>query len=204
MKRSLTLAAAATIAALWAHPTQALPQAFTYSGFLLDSAGNPITIPTGVTFGFFDTEGANTTSPNYTEPMTVAPSADGYFSAILGLTVPNAFFTGNVWVTLKVGAEQFMLPRLQLTSAPAALSALLSPGLVFLSTPIPAGTCNHFFDGASCPAGSVASGVGCFTGVNNVPITNQFVNGNAARCGWCNNTAGTVTGYAYTFCVSSP
>lgn len=123
MKRILTLATVAFAAALWATPAHAVPSAFTYSGFLLDAGGDPVTTVTTVTFAFFDTAGANTTSPSYVEPpVTVAPSKEGYFTAIVGTTVPPSFFRGNVWLTLRVGNEQYMLPRVRLTAAPAAIA----------------------------------------------------------------------------------
>jgi hypothetical protein len=83
-----------------------VPNTYMYNGHLLDPAGNPITAPIDLRFSFWTNTdyvptdtlpsgGVNTGALDYAgwiEVHTITTNADGYFSVILGETVPLPSF----------------------------------------------------------------------------------------------------------------
>lgn len=117
---------AIAVALLAAGTAQALPaDMFTYSGYLADAAGNPITAASDLTFRLY----ADSTSAMalYEETIPVTPNANGYFSVIVGSATgslaPDQFQMPR-YLTIEVGTEGEMAPRIPLTSVPSAFSAL--------------------------------------------------------------------------------
>lgn len=124
MKRTATalLAAALASPAFAAAPAPLL----TYSGYLHDSAGAPVTGSTTLVFSFYTTAGG--ASALWQDTVTVLPSSDGYFSAVIGANSGNlldpAQFTQALWMGIQVSTDAAeMSPRIELTSTPYALTA---------------------------------------------------------------------------------
>uniref|UniRef100_A0A7V0Z6Q4 Uncharacterized protein n=1 Tax=candidate division WOR-3 bacterium TaxID=2052148 RepID=A0A7V0Z6Q4_UNCW3 len=104
-------------------PIKILPEAITipkmlsYQGRLTDSLGNPV--PDGnyqMTFRLYLQE--NGGSPFWTETQTVYVSS-GLFSVLLGAVTPITSIpeAGSVWLSLQVGSEPELSPRLRIVSS---------------------------------------------------------------------------------------
>src|SRR5260221_5566503 len=78
----------------WAGLAQAVPQALTEQGRLLDATGNPVTTSVTITFSIYTTPTGGTAP--WTEKQTVTPDA-GFFSAELGsvTALPTNLFDGQ-------------------------------------------------------------------------------------------------------------
>lgn len=115
----------------------AAPQIFTYSGYLVAAGSSaPVTVPTKLTFRFYDNPDtfASRVLLGSESMSNVVPSADGYFSVVVGTNyVPisgPAFastFAAPTWMSVEMEAEGEMKPYVQLTSVPSAMSALSVP-----------------------------------------------------------------------------
>lgn len=120
----MTSKIAAALAAL-AVSAAAHAGVLTYSGYLQDAAGKPVTTATTISFRFYPAPAGGTTV--WEDVVTVTPGADGWFSAVLGASAANpldaADFAQPLWLALKVSTDaQEMLPRTQLGTAPYALA----------------------------------------------------------------------------------
>jgi hypothetical protein len=117
--------AAAFALLLTAGSASALPlPMFTYSGYLRDSTGSPVTAPSDLTFRLY--AGETGVPFLYSDTISVVPNADGYFSAVVGgvaVLGPEAFQVPR-YLTIEFGTEGEMAPRIPLTSVPSAFSAL--------------------------------------------------------------------------------
>lgn len=120
--RARILAALAAVA-FAAGPAEAA--VLTYSGYLLDPAGKPVTTSTTLQFRFYAAPTGGTIA--WEDAVTVVPTADGWFSAVIGASAANplaaADFSQALWLALKVSTDaQEMSPRQQLGTAPYALT----------------------------------------------------------------------------------
>jgi hypothetical protein len=122
---SVLLACALLVAAPHARATSMAPEPLlTYSAYLRDAAARPVTGLTTVTFRLYAAPTGAVAL--WEESITVAPGQDGWFSAILGATVPLAteLFAAPLWLALHVSGDATeMSPRTRLTPAPYAVAA---------------------------------------------------------------------------------
>jgi primosomal replication protein N len=114
-----TLFAAVPASAAWTSPL------LTYSGYLRDASGKVVTTATTITFRFYSVAEGGTAV--WEDAIGVVPSADGYFSAIIGATESNPLlpsdFLAQLWLGLQVSTDVAeMTPRTRLTSVPYALA----------------------------------------------------------------------------------
>lgn len=117
------LALALPLALLAASPAvAAIPQVLTYTGYLKTAAGAPVTAATDLTFRLYP--GAADLVPLWAEQVSVVPSSDGWFSAVLGTSSPiPAGLTGApLYLSLQVGTDAEFAQRLRVTPSPAALA----------------------------------------------------------------------------------
>jgi len=125
MYRKTTLAAFSAALGLWAGTALAAPPTtITYSGFLTSNTGTPVTIATDLTFRFYDAASLGT-QVGTADVVTVIPTSDGYFTAIVGTSIASfsGLFDTPVWMTVQVeGDAAEMTPRIPITSVPSALS----------------------------------------------------------------------------------
>ena len=94
-----------------------IPRMLSYQGRLTDNSGSPV--PNGnyqLTFRLYQQE--NGGSPFWTETQTVSVQ-NGLFSVLLGSVTPITSLPdgGTVWLSLQVGAEPELSPRLRIVSA---------------------------------------------------------------------------------------
>lgn len=151
----------------------AAPQIFTYSGFLTDGAGNPVTASSTLEIKFYDALTAGNLLGS--ETVGVLPNADGYFSVIVGTGyVPgtvasfDALFASQTWMAIRFqGDAADMDPRIPLTSVPSAMSVEWA-GV----TGFPASSCSGatpYVTGVGAngavTCGAAPSGTGTVTGV---------------------------------------
>lgn len=111
------------LALLAARPAAAaVPPVLTYTGYLKTAAGAPVTVATDLTFRLYG--GPADPTPLWIEQVSVVPSSDGWFSAVLGATspIPAALAGEPLWLALQVGADAEFTERLRLTPSPAALA----------------------------------------------------------------------------------
>ncbi|CAG1009761.1 hypothetical protein ANRL4_04085 [Anaerolineae bacterium] len=103
-----------------------------YQGRLADSAGAPLTGTYSMIFRLYPvaTGGASLWTEQWTGPNSVQVS-DGLFNVMLGsmTSISQTMITGNnnLWLGITVGADDEMLPRVQLGSVPFAMQALTVP-----------------------------------------------------------------------------
>ncbi len=122
MRRYL-LRLALLLAVLGATPAAAvLPQVLTYTGYLKTAAGSPVTSASALTFRLY--VGATEQTPVWSEEVDVVPTADGWFSAVLGSVTPIPGIVGyeQLWLGIQVGGDAEFAQRLRLTPSPAALA----------------------------------------------------------------------------------
>ena len=117
-------------------PAPAAPNTSTgtiaYQGRLADAGGAPLTGTYSMIFRLYNV--ATGSAPLWTEQWTGPNSvqvSDGLFNVMLGslASIPQAIVTGNanLWLGITVGADNEMLPRVQLGSVPFAVQALTVP-----------------------------------------------------------------------------
>lgn len=125
MRRIVRFAPLAALALCAGTARAAAPAPYlSYSGYLLDGAGQPVTSLSTLQFNFYTTAGG--TTPVYSDSLTVTPSSDGYFTAIIGVNtaLDPATFKVALWMGIKVNSDPVeMSPRVQLTSEPYSLTA---------------------------------------------------------------------------------
>lgn len=116
-----------------------------YQGQLTNTSGTPLNGDYDLTFRLYNV--ANGGTALWTEQWTGANNitvTDGLFHVMLGnlMPIPQTVFTGNsnLWLGVKVGADNEMTPRIQLGSSPFAIQALTVPDLAIQT--------NHIADGA--------------------------------------------------------
>lgn len=117
------LRAALAAALLAALPARAAPpQVMTYSGYLKSSSGGPVTAATNLTFRLYT---ASTGGPSvWSETVSVTPSSDGWFSAVIGTTssLPFGVLNQDLYLSLQVGADPEFALRARVTPSHAALT----------------------------------------------------------------------------------
>jgi hypothetical protein len=123
MSARLPIVICALLAAPLARATP--PSLLTYSGYLAKSNGAPVTSATTLIFSFYT--GATASTAVWQDTVTVTPTADGWFSAIVGTNTLNPLlpsdFAQDLWLGLRVSTEPAeMTPRTELTSTPYALT----------------------------------------------------------------------------------
>ncbi len=103
-----------------------------YQGRLADSAGTPLTGTYSMIFRIYNAAigSAPLWSEQWTGPNSVQVS-DGLFNVMLGSMAPisQTMITSNsdLWLGITVGADNEMLPRVQLGTVPFAMQALTVP-----------------------------------------------------------------------------
>jgi hypothetical protein len=166
-----TLLALAALLASTATARAAPPATLTYSGFLSDAAGNPVTTATTLTFRLY--AAATGGAPLFQEAIAVVPGSDGYFSAVVGAgatVVPLAEFDAPRFMSVQYGSEAEMAPRIALTSVPSAFSALTVDWAGVTGRPVSTcgGTTPYVtgldVNGNVTCAAAPAGGAGCATG----------------------------------------
>ncbi len=103
---------------------------FNFQGRLTDSAGDPVSTPRTVIFSLWKSSTAEVSLQKeefavYTETHTVAPDANGVYTALIGSlnqTLTGVYFGSDTWLEVNVEGE-VLAPRLSLSSVPNALSA---------------------------------------------------------------------------------
>jgi hypothetical protein len=123
MNARLLFVACALFAAPSARATP--PSLVTYSGYLAKSSGAPVTSATTLIFSFYT--GATSSTAVWQDTVTVTPTADGWFSAVIGTNTLNPLlpsdFAQDLWLGIRVSTELAeMTPRTELTSTPYALT----------------------------------------------------------------------------------
>lgn len=95
-----------------------VPRTMSYQAILYDIAGNPVRNTTlDVTFRIYDAyTGGNEL---WMEVVQVTTDRNGNFTAILGENIPlNLSFDTDYWMSLQVGGDPEMVPRLKLHMVP--------------------------------------------------------------------------------------
>lgn len=118
-----TLRAAIGIALLAAQPTPAAPpQVMTYSGYLKTSGGSPVTVATSITFRLYASAGGGASV--WSETVSVTPNPDGWFSAVIGTTMPLPFgiLNQDLYLSLQVNTDAEFAQRARVTPSPSALT----------------------------------------------------------------------------------
>jgi predicted regulator of Ras-like GTPase activity (Roadblock/LC7/MglB family) len=94
-----------------------------YQGYLTNSAGVPINVPTSITLRLYDQPSAG--SMVFEETHAAVPVANGVFKVIIGSVQPLALavFDTARHLSLQAGADAEMSPRLALGTAPFAYVA---------------------------------------------------------------------------------
>lgn len=101
----------------------AVPTFLVQQGRLVDKAGAPVSGELPFVFSLY--EAVDATTALYTETQTITLDG-GYFSARLGeiTPFPAELFNGrNLWIGVKVGADEEMQPRQPVGSVPYAIKA---------------------------------------------------------------------------------
>jgi hypothetical protein len=95
-----------------------VPTLVNYQGILLDSHGNPITIPSSVRFAIYDA--ASGGNVKWEDTYVVTPDAEGRFNILLGSGVlpidPEVFEGPDRWLGITVETELEMTPRVRLVT----------------------------------------------------------------------------------------
>jgi hypothetical protein len=119
MNRLLAAAAALLLSTGVARATA--PAVFTYTGFLQDGSGAALTGTHDFAFEFWTAPSGGSSLGSKT--VTAVPVAsDGYFSVVIDVSAFSAAFGAQTYMALKVDTDPYMATRIQLTSAPGALS----------------------------------------------------------------------------------
>jgi hypothetical protein len=101
----------------------AVPERINYQGYLTDNSENPITTSVSVTFSIYTDPSGGT--PLWTETHTITPDS-GVYSVVLGKTAPLFLDYSNnsqYYLGVKVGTDQEMTPRQELTSVGSSHTA---------------------------------------------------------------------------------
>jgi hypothetical protein len=99
-----------------------IPHLINYQGRLTDSQGTPITGTKAVTFRIYDTESGG--SALWSETYSNLAFDRGIFNVMLGgVTALNLAFDKPYWLSIQVGGDPEMSPRLVLASSGYAFNA---------------------------------------------------------------------------------
>ncbi|MBI5068651.1 MAG: hypothetical protein HZB56_10460 [Deltaproteobacteria bacterium] len=124
MSRIPSILRAALAAALLAGlPARAAPpQVMTYSGYLKNASGGPVTTATSITFRLYTAQSGGASV--WSETVSVTPSADGWFSAVIGTmsSLPFSILNQDLYLSLQVGADPEFNLRARVTPSHAALT----------------------------------------------------------------------------------
>ena len=94
-----------------------VPQMINYQG-VLTSGGSPVTTEVSVIFAIWDdpTDGDSL----WSEQQSITPDANGGFTTLLGSvsSIPDSAFKGDAYLSVRVGADPEMSPRMRLVSVP--------------------------------------------------------------------------------------
>lgn len=122
-KKVFTLQLLFSLFCLSAAPVQAaVPTLMSYQGILKDSSGNFLTGTYSMTFRVYSASTGGTAL--WTETQSSVSVASGKFSVQLGsVTALNLTFNQDYWLSLQVGTDAEMSPRIKLTSAGYAYMA---------------------------------------------------------------------------------
>ena len=103
-------------------PVGAVPDGYSYQGYLTDPAGSPINGTINITFSLYDD--INAINANWSEIQSVEVS-QGLFQVKLGLITPfpTDLFGVPLWLGMQLGSDAEMNPRVALGSAPYAYDA---------------------------------------------------------------------------------
>ncbi len=94
----------------------AVPKLLTYQGVLKDGSGNYLTGTYSMVFRLYSASSGGTAL--WTETQSSVPTSSGKFTVQLGsVTTLNLDFNTNYWLSIKVGSDAEMSPRVRLTSS---------------------------------------------------------------------------------------
>ncbi len=100
----------------------AVPQLLSYQGILKDSSGNYLTGTYSIQFKIYSASTGGTAL--WTETQSSVSAASGKFNVQLGsVTTLDLDFDQDYWLSIKVGSDSEMTPRIRLTSAGYAYMA---------------------------------------------------------------------------------
>jgi len=106
----------------------AVPGLISYQGMLRDDGGHPITVPSDITFSFWDQEsGGHQLGEGFSDTDLVTPDKNGLFATLIGddptYPVPEAIFSlDEVWLNVNAGGVD-LSPRTRITSVGFAVKA---------------------------------------------------------------------------------
>ena len=100
----------------------AIPNTINYQGYLTSSLGVPVNIGVPMTFRIYSA--ATGGSPLWSETWGPIPVTNGNFTAALGTISPlNLDFDVPYWLTIEIGTDGEMSPRLAMSTIPYAVVA---------------------------------------------------------------------------------
>ena len=126
-KSRLCLFVFALLATLGSAQAQGIPPIMNQEGLLLDNNGLPVPGPVNIRFSLMPALAGGVAG--WTELHNGVPLVEGYYSELLGNTVPltEGVLRANQYLQIQVN-NQDLLPRTKLASVPFALSALSVSG----------------------------------------------------------------------------
>ncbi len=99
-----------------------VPQLITYHGILKDASGNYLTGTYSMIFRIYSVSTGGTAA--WTETQSSVSTSSGKFSVQLGsVTAINLSFNTDYWLSIQVGTDSEMTPRVKLTSVVYAYMA---------------------------------------------------------------------------------
>ncbi len=103
-------------------PNVGVPDTFTYSGYITDSSGAPVSDTRNITFSLYDRAAGGNRLWSERHRLRVA---DGLFSVELGnqVSIDRGFAGRDVWLGIQVDSNDEMKPRQKVTAAPFAIRA---------------------------------------------------------------------------------
>ncbi|MBI5739468.1 MAG: hypothetical protein HZA16_02005 [Nitrospirae bacterium] len=102
----------------------AVPQTIDYQGYLTDSERNPVNGSVSLTFRIYNSPNGDATTALWTETQEGVLVINGIYNVIIGSVNPVALsFNEQYYLSIEVGTDGEMSPRLQLTGAPYAIRA---------------------------------------------------------------------------------
>jgi hypothetical protein len=100
-----------------------IPREITYQGYLTDNANNPITNNLQLTFTLYDAQSGGSSLWSEVHPSVAI--IQGVFRVSLGSITPlNLPFDAPYWLSIKVGADPELAPRIALSSVGYSFSSL--------------------------------------------------------------------------------
>ncbi len=99
-----------------------IPRQMTYQGYLTDNANNPVTDNLQLTFTIYDAQSGGSNLWSEVHPLVAI--IQGVFRVQLGSITPlNLAFDAPYWLTIKVGADPELAPRIALSSVGYSLNS---------------------------------------------------------------------------------